>query len=76
VATRIVLWLPPYSPDSQHLATASRDKTARVWDIAGEQEVLRLANPAGGVKCMALSPDGKRLAIGNQDDARDKTTSV
>jgi len=64
-----------YSPDGKKLATASHDKTARVWNIVGGEELPTLANQSG-IACMALSPDGRGLAIGDQDQTPDKTTTV
>jgi WD40 repeat protein len=50
-----------FSPDGQFLATASGDRSARVWDLSSRQEALRL-DDAGPVGALAFSPDGRRLA--------------
>jgi WD40 repeat protein len=57
------LWLNDiaFSPDGHFLATAGRDRTARVWDLASGQEALRL-NDAGPVAALDFSADGRRLA--------------
>jgi WD40 repeat protein len=50
-----------FSRDGRYLATASSDRTARVWDLADLREVVRLPHPTT-VNAVAFSPDGRRLA--------------
>jgi WD40 repeat protein/serine/threonine protein kinase len=53
-------------PDGQQLATASIDKTARLWDVAsGKQE--RTLNHGGPVTGVVYSPDGKSVATSCAD---------
>jgi hypothetical protein len=56
-----------FSADGKRLATASADKTAKVWDAANGQELLTLRGHAEAVNDVAFSPDGKRLATVSGD---------
>jgi WD40 repeat protein len=58
-----------FTADDRHVITASYDKTVRLWDLATEQTIHTFRLPIGAgeeglISAMALSPDGKQIAVG------------
>jgi WD40 repeat protein len=51
----------------ERLASASEDRTLKVWDAFIGQETLTLKEHKGWVGSVAFSPGGRRLASGSQD---------
>jgi WD40 repeat protein len=56
-----------YSPDGKRLASASADKTVKVWDTQTGQALHTLQGHTGRVWSVAYSPDGKRLTSMSDD---------
>jgi WD40 repeat protein/serine/threonine protein kinase len=55
-----------FSPDGRRLATASADRTVRIWDLGTGREILKLSG-GPNVNTLRFVPDGSRL-IGASTD--------
>ena len=62
-----------FSPDNKTLASASRDKTVKLWDVSGATPNLKatfdqtFGGHSSGVNSVAFSHDHKTLASGSED---------
>ncbi len=61
------VWDVTFSPDGKRFATASQDKTAKVWDVKTGQLLLTLTGHTDQVAGIVYSPDGKRIATTSDD---------
>jgi WD40 repeat protein len=56
-----------FSSDGKMLASASRDRTVRVWDATTAKESVQLKGQQGGADAVTFTPDGKYLVTGGVD---------
>lgn len=56
-----------WSPDGSQLVSGSRDKTARIWTLASQQNTVTYTGHSAPVRSVVWSPEGTRLASGSED---------
>ena len=56
-----------FSPDGRRLATASFDRSIKLWDTATGRDVFTVRGHTAGVVSLVFSPDGNRLVSGGID---------
>jgi WD40 repeat protein len=61
------IWHAKFSPDGQHIVTASDDKTARIWNAANGQLASELKGHTDRVLHAEFSPDGQRILTASDD---------
>jgi len=61
------VWAVAFAPDGKTLATGSKDKTIKLWNVATSQEMITLNEQGGGILSVAFSRDNKTLATGSRD---------
>ncbi len=55
------------SPDSSLVATGSKDKSVKLWDVSTGREVRSLLGHEATVTSVAFTADGKQLLTGSND---------
>ena len=56
-----------FSSDGRRIASGSKDKTIKVWDVTTGHVEKTLTDHSGWVNFVAFSPDGRRIASGSND---------
>lgn len=56
-----------YSPDSNRIASGSRDDTVKIWDAYTGEELKTLTDHTGDVNSVSWSPNGEMLASSSDD---------
>ncbi|KAE9396751.1 WD40 repeat-like protein, partial [Gymnopus androsaceus JB14] len=59
-----------YGPDDGIIATASWDRTVRIWNAVNGALIHTLTGPTGQIWSAAFSPDGKLIAAGGDHQVR------
>ena len=62
-----IVWCLALSHSQRHLASGSRDNTARLWDVVTFEQLNVLQVEGGEVIALDFSTDDQRLFTGSQD---------
>jgi WD40 repeat protein/uncharacterized caspase-like protein len=56
-----------FSPDGRQIASASADKTVRLWDVASGREIRAFTGHRDQINAVAFSHDGRQIASASDD---------
>jgi WD40 repeat protein len=60
-----------FSPDGSRLLSASRDKTAKIWDLKAKESLMTFPDHQNNVYGVAIKPDGKMgFSVGEDNQLR------
>jgi WD40 repeat protein len=60
-----------FTPDGKRLLSCGRDKTAKLWDLAGRESVLTFPDHQNPVYGVTVKPDGKvGISVGEDNQVR------
>src|SRR5204863_2875391 len=59
-----------YSPDSRHIAVARSDDAVRLHDAETGRDAAQLESSLKGIRQIAFSADGQRLAVAGEGSVR------
>ena len=62
-----IVWAVAFSRDGKSLATASRDSTAILWDVAQCRPIAHLRGHRSDVFAIAVAPNGQLVATSSKD---------
>lgn len=60
-----LVWGAAFTEGGKQAITGAWDKSIRVWDLSTGQEVRQFEGVKDHVRCLALSPDGTKIAAGH-----------
>lgn len=66
-AHRDKVWGVAFHPREPWLASASHDKTVRIWDLNTGEELQTLTADAKTLRCVAFDPEGRAVVAGAED---------
>jgi len=65
-----------FAPDGHSLATITQTKTVQIWDAPSGEEQAKFLGATATLRCVAFSPDGKKLAAGGGELKKAEATGT